>query len=115
MLAASARLAFVGRRRRWLGRRLGSGYVSGLGLRRGSRLSGRLLGGCSGGRSPLCGSFPKRCSGPAALFSVGSSTGGGGGGLLFGFVLLGCLSRVLVVRMIPLDRLFVPLRRFLRP
>ena len=79
-------------------------------MRRGTRLSGRLLGGSS----PLRGSFAKRRGGLAALFSLrGGTEGGGSSSLLLGFVLLGCVSRVLVVGVIPLDRLFVPLRRFL--
>jgi len=69
--------------------------------------SGRLLGGFS----PLCGSFAKRCSRRAALFRLGSSTGGSCG-LLLGFVLVGCLSGILVVR-VHLDRLFVPLGKLL--
>ena len=47
-----------------------------------------------------------------ALFSLGNSTGGGSG-LLIEIVLLGCLSGARVVSMIPLDRVFVPLCRFL--
>ena len=81
--------------------------VSGLRLRYEASLSGRLLGGGSGGRGSLCGSFAKRCGGFAALFRLGSSTGGGSNNSrLFGFVLLGCLIRVLVARVIPLDPVF---------
>jgi len=65
-----------------------------------------LLGGC-----PLRGSVTKRCGLFAGLFRLGNSTGGGGG-LLFEITLLGCSSGALVVRMIPLDRLSVPLCRF---
>jgi len=70
------------------------------------------MGGCNGGCRPLRGSSAKRCGRNAALFRHGGSTGGGGG-LLFRIVLLGNSSSVLVVRVIPLDRPFDPLRRFL--
>ena len=75
--------------------------------RRGTRPSGSLLGGCSGGRSALRSSFAKQCD-QIALFRLGSYIGGGVG--LFRFTLLGWLSGVILVRMIPLDRL---LGRFL--
>ena len=74
---------------------------------RGTRLSGRLLGDCSGGRSALRNSFAQPCD-QTALFRLGSYIRGGAG-FLFGFT-IGCLSGVLVVRMIPLDHL---LGRFL--
>jgi len=50
MLVASAGLAR--RRRRRFGHRWSNRRVSGLRLRRGASLSGRLLGGCSGGGRP---------------------------------------------------------------
>jgi len=73
------------------------------------------LGGYSGrsrGGSPLLGSFAKGYGQIATLFRLGSSTGGGGI-LLFGIVAFGCLSGVLVVRVIPSDSPFVPLGRVL--
>src|SRR5712691_9518200 len=112
MLVDSPGLALARRRRRWLGHRWSSRWVFGLRLRRGAGLGGRLLGGCNSGSSRLRGSFAKRGSQIAALFRLGSSTGGGGG-LLFGIVLLGCPSSVLVMRMIPFGRLFVSLGRCL--
>jgi hypothetical protein len=66
MPADSPRLAFVERRRRWLGRRSGSRYVSCLRFRRRSGPSRWLLGGCSGGRGLPRGSFAKRCGRLAA-------------------------------------------------
>src|SRR6266705_23709 len=113
MLTASPGLALARRGRKRLGHRWRGGCVARLRLRRGASLSGRLLGSCSSGRSPLRGSFAKWCGRIAASFCLGSSTRDGGG-LLFGIVLLGCLSSVLVVRMVPLDRLFFSLGRFQR-
>ena len=107
-----AGLALARRGGRWRGLRWSSGCVSGLRLRRGSSLRGRLLGSSSGGRSALRGSFLKRCGRIIALFRLGSSTGGGAG-LLSGLVLLGCVRGVLVVKMISLDLFFVPLGRLL--
>ena len=58
------------------------------------------------------GSFAKWSGRIVALLRLGSNTGGSGG-LLFGIVLLWCLSGVLLVRMILLDRIFVPIGRLL--
>jgi hypothetical protein len=60
LLAAGATapgLALAGRGWRWLGRGWSGGCVSGLRLRRGARLSGRLLRGCGCGCGPPRRSF----------------------------------------------------------
>ncbi len=87
--------------------------VGGLWLRRGSRLTGCLVCGSSGSGSPLRGSFSKRCVRLTAFFSLASRTEDSSSSLCFGFVVLRCQSRVLVVRVVPLDRLFIPPSGFL--